>query len=278
MIIDTFDRSCAHWSESGRHEMEHFYAIASVDYEHLAKAREWRTWLANKADAALPRPLRLLDVACGSGKFPAALNRYAVVNGEHLADIDYALLDPSRFSINEARAGLRRPFVPGDEYEVTLQALDCPAGTFDVAWATHALYAMAPSDLEEGLTRLIDACVGEVFIAHAFSDGHYIRFQRLFLEAFGRSEETPYSSAEDLTCALNEIGASYEVAEICYQNGAPLDQRGMVEGYLQRCIFDETISLEQMEASEILAPYLDSCLGSERWAFDQHVALISINA
>jgi len=31
---------------------------------------------------------------------------------------------------------------------------------------------MAPTDLEEGLGRLIEARVGEIFIAHTFSDGH----------------------------------------------------------------------------------------------------------
>jgi len=275
---DTFDRSCAHWSEDGRREMEHFYAVASVDYDHLARARDWRQWLSEKAEAAGQRPLRLLDVACGSGKFPVALNRHAEVTGDHLADIEYALLDPSRFSINEARAALRKPFVPSAEYEVTLQALDCPADAFDVAWATHALYAMAPVDLEKGLSRLIEACAGEIFIAHAFSDGHYIRFQRLFLEGFERHEETPYSSAEDLTRALDAIGANYEIADITYQNGAPADERDVIEGYLQRCIFDDTVSLEAMEKSDTLAPYLDNCKSNGRWEFTQHVAMISINA
>jgi len=274
---DTFDRSCAHWSEDGRREMEHFYAVASVDYDYLAKARDWHQWLSDKAQAAGPRPLRLLDVACGSGKFPVALNRHGGVTGDHLADIEYALLDPSRFSINEARAALQKPFVPADEYEVTLQELDCPEDAFDIAWATHALYAMAPGDLEEGLGRLIKACAGEIFIAHAFADGHYIQFQRLFLDGFERGDETPYSSAEDLIRALDAIGARYEIAELTYQNGAPAERRDVIEGYLQRCIFDDTVSLEAMEASDTLAPYLASCQKGGQWEFTQHVAMISIN-
>ncbi len=34
---DTFIRSCEHWSESSRNEMENFYALASIDYKYLAE-------------------------------------------------------------------------------------------------------------------------------------------------------------------------------------------------------------------------------------------------
>jgi len=68
MAIDTFDRGCDDRSEDGRRGMGHFCAIANLDYDHLANARTWRGWLADKAKADDPRPLRLLDVTCGPGK------------------------------------------------------------------------------------------------------------------------------------------------------------------------------------------------------------------
>ena len=169
--------------------MEQFYEIASIDYRHLAESRNWGAWLAEKVDAIGARPLKLLDVACGSGKFPAALTLYTGIGDGSLGEIDYALLDPSRFSIDEARAALAPPFAPSSEYEMTLQALDCPKGAFDIIWATHALYALPPSEMEDSLRRLVEACAGEAFIAHAFADAHYLRFQRLFLAAFDRVGE-----------------------------------------------------------------------------------------
>ena len=71
---DTFDRSCDHWSESGREEMEGFYALASLDYQHLAEAIDWKNWLEIEQKKVGSRCLQLLDVACGSGKFPVALS------------------------------------------------------------------------------------------------------------------------------------------------------------------------------------------------------------
>ena len=46
-MSDTFERSCEHWSEAGRAEMEAFYALATVDYRHLAEALDWKAWLQN---------------------------------------------------------------------------------------------------------------------------------------------------------------------------------------------------------------------------------------
>ena len=50
-----------------------FYRLASVDYKHLAEAIDWRHWLETRQKEAGSRSLQLLDVACGSGKFPKAL-------------------------------------------------------------------------------------------------------------------------------------------------------------------------------------------------------------
>jgi len=50
--------------------MQAFYALAAEDYRQLAGARDWAADL--RGHAADGR-VRLLDVACGSGKFPAAL-------------------------------------------------------------------------------------------------------------------------------------------------------------------------------------------------------------
>ncbi|MEL6279786.1 MAG: class I SAM-dependent methyltransferase [Pseudomonadota bacterium] len=276
MASDTFDRSCEHWSEEGRAEMERFYEIASVDYRHLAEARDWPAWLKGKADGVDGRRPSILDVACGSGKFPTALNLYAGVDGADLAPIDYALLDPSRFSIDEARAALAAPFHPSTEFETTLQELHCPKGAFDIVWATHALYALPAAELAPALRRFVDACAGEGFIAHAFEDAHYIKFQRLFLSAFDRADETPFVSAEDVVAALREIGASFTVDEIAYENGAREDERVVVEGYLQRCVFDDRVTLAEMERAEGLEGYLADCREDGVWRFKQRVALISI--
>ena len=46
-----------------------------------------------------------------------------------------------------------------------------------------------------------------------------------------------------------------------------------VEGYLQRCLFDDTIDLTAMQANSFTGPYLATCLRDGQWHFKQHVTL-----
>ena len=118
-MTDTFLRSCEHWSEASRTEMEAFYSLASVDYKYLAESLDWKEWLETRQAEVGQRSLKLLDVACGSGKFPLALGQYAKISDAKIFPVEYALLDPSAFSISETREVLLPPFVPGAELETT---------------------------------------------------------------------------------------------------------------------------------------------------------------
>jgi SAM-dependent methyltransferase len=277
-MSETFERSCAHWSEARRDEMEAFYALATADYRVLAEAMDWRGWLAGRQRDVGDRPLRLLDVACGSGKFPLALAAHAGVSAAELQPIAYSLLDPSAFSISEARAALPEPFRADAEYEVPLQELVCARGAFDIAWATHALYAIPPADLplatERFLHALGDSGVG--LIAHSTAEGHYIRFHRAFLEAFGGDPGQLYSSAEQIRTALEAHGAGVELRELAYENGVADSARDDLEGFLQRCAFDDRFSLADMLATEPLASYLAPCRNDGQWRFPQRVALMVV--
>jgi SAM-dependent methyltransferase len=275
-VTDTFQRSCEHWSEAGRREMDDFYALASVDYRHLAQALDWKAWLEARQVLAGERRLRLLDVACGSGKFPVALARDADVASASIEPIDYALLDPSPFSIAEARRALAAPFVAGQEYETTLQGLECPRGAFDIVWATHALYALPATELEAGLERFLHAIGGTGFIAHACEDAHYLRFYRHFLDTFHDGKGTPYTSAEQIMATLRRMGVRFDTQELAYENAARETQRQRVQGYLQRCVFDHSVGLQEMLAHPATGVYLKGCQHEGKWRFAQRVKLIFI--
>lgn len=283
---DTFERSCDHWSEAGRLEMEGFYALASVDYQHLAEAIDWKVWFETRQKKVGSRSLQLLDVACGSGKFPAALLSHAGVANAVVRPIEYALLDPSGFSISEARQVLAPPFSAGSEYEMTLQDLDCHPGAFDVVWATHALYAIPHNELKKALSRMLYAIGhgfdadnrGVGFIAHASAQSHYLQFFQHYLSGFKDGVGAPYSSSEQIITILSEMGLELEIKEIFYTNGAPQTNERQVERYLQRCLFDDTISLTEMLDNDVTGPYLETCRNNGMWQFEQRVTTIFMTA
>ena len=277
-MSDILTRSTAHWSEAGRKGMDAFYTLATDDYRHLAEARDWAGWMEAAQDRAGSRSLRLLDVACGSGKFPNALVRHAGVAAAGLRPVATDLLDPSAFSIAEARAALPAPFMPAAEHETTLQDFTPPPDGYDIVWATHALYAVPARDLPLAAQQFRAAIGpgGRGVIAHSAADGHYVEFHRRYLEAFGPEDAAPYISAEDLAAALRAAGAEVAVTELRYDSVAAPDATAAVEGYLQRCVFDDSVPLAQMRATEPLAGWIAACRHADAWRFPQVVHLLDI--
>jgi hypothetical protein len=53
------------------------------------------------------------------------------------------------------------------------------------------------------------------------------------------------------------------------------DDRAVLEGFLQRCVFDDTVDLATMEAREPLAGYLASCRHEGAYLFEQEVHMIT---
>lgn len=277
-MSEILDRSSAHWSEAGRAGMDAFYRLATDDYRHLALARDWRGFFEAEQARVGDRSLRLLDVACGSGKFPNALARHAGLAEARIEPIDTALLDPSAFSIAEARAALPAPFRPGAEFETTLQDLDVPAGGYDVVWATHALYAIPEAELAAAMAKFLEAIApgGQGIIAHSGEAGHYVAFHGRYLRAFDIPGVAPYVSAETIAAALREAGATVDVQEVAYDSVAGPDDTDAVEGYLQRCVFDDTASLQDMLATGPLGDYLRGCTDATGWRFPQRVGLMTV--
>jgi len=270
---DTFERSCEHWSAAGREEMEAFYELARVDYRYLAEAFDWAGWFESRA--ARGGPVRLADIACGSGKFPAALLHHAGIRDVAGLHVDYDLLDPSDFSVHEARQVLEPPLHPGAEFCCTLQAWQPEPGRYDLAWATHALYCVPAEELGPALERMCLALApdGLGFVAQGKRDGHYVGFYDHYLAAFGTA--TPYSDGAQVDAALRRLGMSVRSRDIAYTTTVPASRRELLEAYLQRCAFDDSVGLAEMLEREPLAGYLADCFdaASDEYRFPQRVGL-----
>ena len=275
---DTFERSCEHWSDTGRDEMEAFYELARIDYRHLAEAYDWAD--AFQSLAGRKNGARLVDIACGSGKFPQALLNYAGVadlarSGDFT--LDYDLLDPSPFSLREARQALAAPFRPGLEFCCTLQDWDEQPGRYDIAWATHALYCVPVEELEQALARMCSALSrdGFGFVAQGLRDGHYVGFYDHYRASLFDGQGTPYSDGAQVEAALRNLGMQVRTRVLDYTTVVPTDRPELLESYLQRCAFDDTFSLDEMLRREPLAGYLSSChdLVSGEYRFPQRVGM-----
>jgi SAM-dependent methyltransferase len=255
--------------------MDAFYRVATLDYRELATAWDWDGWLRRRL--ARRAPVRILDVACGSGKFPTALRRHTrlgALDGEPLV-LD--LLDPSAFSLREARASLHPPMAAGRAYECVLQALPPEARGYDVVWAVHALYALPEAELADGVAAFLRALApgGLGFVAQAERSAHYLAFYERYLARF-RPSGTPYTSGEAVAAAFRAAGATVEVRPLSYEQ--VVADEGVLEGFLQRCVFDSELSLDAMRRDPELGAYLaDRRDEAGRHRFRQDVSMIFIH-
>lgn len=278
---DTAARSLAHWSEAGRAEMEAFYALAWLDYRLLAEALDTRGLFARlRARRPAAAPLRLLDVACGSGKFPQALAAHADLSALAGTTVDYELLDPSPFALSEAASVLRPPFLPGTRHQVTLQALDPGVGRYDVVWTTHALYAMPPADAPAAMARLVAALApdGLGIVAHGAPEGHYLRVYEAYRAALAPGV-TRYTGGDDLIAGLRAAGARPRTRRLRYEHVVAAADRAVLQGFLQRCLFDDALTLPEMLSAPVLGDYLAGCHDpvADTYRFAQEVDLIVLS-
>ncbi len=270
--LDTTEqRSLAHWAEAGRKGMESFYALAVEDYRQMVAARDWA---ADLRGHAVEGRVGVLDVACGSGKFPAELLRRGLADGVGETRVEIDLLDPSPFSIAEARSVLAPPFTVRAEHESRIQDLAPEVGGFDVAWATHALYAVPPTEIGAGIARMVAALRPGGFgaVVHATSASHYLRFADAFRTTFA-PDAVPFTSAAQVREALAAAGVTPSVTTLRYDVGHT--DRAVVEGFLQRCVFDDSVPLERMEAEGAVGAYLSGCREDDGYRFSQVVDLIT---
>ncbi|MEM7409344.1 MAG: class I SAM-dependent methyltransferase [Myxococcota bacterium] len=271
---DTHERSLAHWSEQGRDEMDAFYRVASLDYRELAQAWDWDTFLRQRVAAR--STVRILDVACGSGKFPTALRAHTALGSLDGSRFVLDLLDPSAFSLREARASLAPPMVGGRDFECTLQAIPADATGYDVVWAVHALYALPEAELPAGVEAFLGALAsdGLGFVAHATRSAHYLAFYEAYLSRY-RADDTPYACGEAVADAFRDAGAKVEVRPLVYEQ--VIEDDAVLEGFLQRCLFDSELSLDDMRRDPVLGAYLDERRDAEgRSRFRQDVSMIFV--
>ena len=148
----------------------------------------------------------------------------------------------------------------GTHYESTLEALAPVAGPWDVVWATHALYALEPANLGAAVARYRAALApgGFSFLAQGARDGHYLRVYEAFLEGVRGGVGTGYVSSEELVAELRAQGAAPDVRRVAYSHVVDARDTGVLEGYLQRCVFDDTVTLAELLEAPQTGPYLAS--------------------
>ena len=264
------------------------------DYWQLAQRFDWSKTFLSQYQQGKSNSLRLLDVACGTGRWLEAFGRYIQLD-ESIDKITYDFLDPCETSISQASQKIHLPLQRGTQYVSTAQAAKLASNTYDLLWSMHGFYMIPPQDLPSVLNKCVDVLTdtGIGFIALATRKSFYVDFYEQYLQIFKEGKGQRFTSAEDVLKAFSECGIQHQVHRIFYEEAVRADDFAGLEHYIKNeatvnCFNKDNeveplsesknITLEELLAHPKMAAYLGSLLRDSVYYFPEEILLISFNA
>ncbi|NEP01814.1 MAG: methyltransferase domain-containing protein [Symploca sp. SIO2E9] len=265
-----------------------------VDYWQLAQHFDWSgTFLSQYHRIKLPS-LKLLDIACGTGRWLQAFGHYIQLD-EEIQDIVYDCLDPCGSSIFQASQKIFPPFQLGAQYLNTIQEAQLESNSYDLLWSIHGFYMVPRQDLASVLKKctnlLKDTGVG--FIALATRKSFYVDFYEQYLQIFKEGKGARFTSAEDVIESLCDCGIRHQVHRVFYEEPIKADNRAGLEHYIkheatinsfnkdketEQLSASNNITLEELLSNPEMGRYLNSLITNSVYYFPEEVLLISFNA
>ena len=257
------------------------------DFCQLATNFHWFDLLSKKTDS---KPLRILDVACGTGRWLQALQHY-VKFGNDNATIIYDLLEPNQTAIRRATENLQHPFQLGQQYINKIQEAELEQNTYDLLWSMHGFYIIPSQELALVLRKIMGLLktTGVGLIALATRQSFYVDFYEQYLSNFHEGKGVRFTSAEDVVENLSVCGIQHHVHRIFYEEPINVDDHAALEHYIKNEAtinsFNKDENTEQLSESENIfldelltlpkmEQYLNSFIKNSTYYFPQEIWLI----
>ena len=263
----TFHDAIAFYEEKTL-DLDRWFQVADVDYLLLLSSLDF-------AAIFPPRRLRLLDVGCGTGRFPSLLRPWLI----GVSTIEYDFLDPSPYCLRVMSQGLAAPFEAGQALAMRAEELDVwrqqRAATYDIVWAIHSLYFGQAEDIPciiRNMGGLLAPGVGAGLIYIATRRSFYLQLHDLYREAFA-SPAGSFLGAEEFAAAFDASGLPWSEDRLGFFHIVPLEDHRLLESYLHKCVLDPSRPLSVWQRQDSLHNLIESCREGGFYRFMQEVAL-----
>ncbi|NER23838.1 MAG: methyltransferase domain-containing protein [Symploca sp. SIO1B1] len=265
-----------------------------VDYWQLAQRFDWSGTFLSQYHRGKSSSLRLLDVACGTGRWLQAFGHYIQLD-EEIQDLVYDCLDPCGTSIAQASQKILPPFQLGAQYVSTIQEAQLEGNSYDLLWSMHGFYMVPPQDLASVLKKCANSLkdTGVGFIALATRKSFYVDFYEQYLQIFQEGKGARFTAAEDILEALSACGIQHQVHRIFYEEPIKADDHAALEHYIKNeatvnCFnkdkeaeplsTSKNITLEELLSHPEMERYLNLLRRNSVYYFPEEILLISFNA
>jgi SAM-dependent methyltransferase len=254
-------------------DLDYWFKIAQIDYEKLIEQYPFQKILA-----AFGKPqINLLDIGCGTGRFPSLLDDH--ISGDiHLSS---DILDVSEYCLQEAQQVLDscKHFSPNQIYLSELEKIDSiilKTRVYDLIWAIHSLYMVD----KEKIGYVFDSCLkllspNGIFLIYGISkNSFYYEIYDFYLKCFPESiNNQRFTTTEDCEEILSSLGLNYQTQQIIFNHIVDYDQQSLLKLYLNKCVLNHDADVLFL-FEDWLSKYLDK--ESNQYKFPQLVNLLII--
>ncbi len=255
--------------QKGVLQPEAWFRIVEQDYTQLIAAINWeKIFHQQNAD------FQLLDIGCGTGRFPKMLQSQL----PSILRIHYDYLDPSHYCLATCQQTLKPPLLPRHAWQTTLEHSQevLTPGYYDLAWAIQSLYCLEQTNLRQALKQLMQALHplrGIACVLLAKREAFFPQVHRIFFKHCTEQTPPPYLSAESVLTALREMGAMSVVRELSCIHTISIREDRLLEQYLQQSVMD-TMPLPKWRQQPQLRAFLEAHRQDDTYQFPNPYWLI----
>ena len=255
--------------QKGVLQPEAWFRIVEKDYLQLIGAIDWP-----KVFPTRRKDFQLLDIGCGTGRFPKMLQSQLPAG----LRIQYDYLDPSHYCLATCQEALKPPFFPRHSWQTTLEHSQevLSPGTYDLAWAIQSLYCLEPANVRRGMKQLLQAIHpsrGTTCLMIAKREAFFPQVHQMFFEYCADHTPPPYLSAESVVTMLEELGALNVIRELPCTHTISIREDRLLEQYLQQSVMD-TMPLPKWRQNSRLREFLEAHRHDDVYAFPNPYWLI----
>lgn len=248
---------------------EAWFEIVEGDYRQLLETVNW-----NRLFEGSPFPLQLLDIGCGTGKFPRMLRSRL----RRETPIFYDFLDPSDFSLTMCRKALAPPYRPRHAIHATFEGATLPIlpSGYDIVWAIQSLYCFNQDSLPETMNTIqktLNPHRGTALLVLAKRDAFFHLLYERFNFLFGDRQSHSYVTAESVLQALSKIGMPTIVREIDCVHTIAVRDTVRLDQYLQQCVMDRRPT-KSWRGHLFMRDFLDSFRHADVYRFPNPIWVI----